>query len=52
MEGVIAIIATFGFIPLIVYLRGRHKLEARKLELEAITGRRGASAREASSSIE
>jgi eukaryotic-like serine/threonine-protein kinase len=38
MEGVIAIIATFGFVPLIIWLRGRHKIEARKLELEARTG--------------
>src|SRR5882762_5070531 len=38
LEGLIAIIGAFGVGPLIVYLRGRHKIEARKLELEAKTG--------------
>ena len=34
IEGVLAILGTFGMAPLIVYLRGRHKLEDKKLELE------------------
>jgi predicted Ser/Thr protein kinase len=38
LEGLIAIIGAFGVGPLIVYLRGRHRLDARKLELEAKTG--------------
>src|SRR5579859_3116115 len=35
---VIAILCTFGVGPAILYLRGRHKLEERRLELEAKTG--------------
>jgi serine/threonine-protein kinase len=35
---VIAILCTFGVGPAIMYLRGRHKLEERRLELEARTG--------------
>src|ERR1043166_1288424 len=34
----IAILCTFGVGPAILYLRGRHKLEERRLELEARTG--------------
>jgi hypothetical protein len=36
--GLIAVIGAFGIGPAIVYLRGRHKLEERRLELEARTG--------------
>src|SRR5437879_13359083 len=35
---VIAILCTFGMAPAIMYLRGRHKIEERRLELEAKTG--------------
>lgn len=35
LTGLVAIIGAFGIGPAIVYLRGRHKLEERKLELEA-----------------
>src|ERR1044071_10176399 len=35
---VIAILCTFGVGPAIMYLRGRHKLEERRLELEARNG--------------
>jgi len=35
---VIAILCTFGVGPAIMYLRGRHKLEERRLELEARSG--------------
>jgi eukaryotic-like serine/threonine-protein kinase len=35
IAGLIAIIGAFSIGPAIVYLRGKHKLEARKLELEA-----------------
>src|SRR5215813_60382 len=38
ITGLIAVIGAFGIGPLIVYLRGRHKLEERRLELEARTG--------------
>jgi len=34
----VAIISVFGVGPLTIYLRGRHKLEERRLELEARTG--------------
>ena len=34
IEGVLAILGTFGMAPLIVYLRGRHKLQDKQLELE------------------
>src|SRR5689334_11931940 len=39
--GLIAVIGAFGIGPAIVYLRGRHKLEERRLELEARTGGSG-----------
>jgi hypothetical protein len=35
---IVAILCTFGVGPAVIYLRGRHKIEARKLELEAKTG--------------
>jgi serine/threonine-protein kinase len=35
---IFAILCTFGVGPAVIYLRGRHKLEARRLELEAGTG--------------
>jgi serine/threonine-protein kinase len=35
---IFAILCTFGVGPAVIYLRGRHKLEARRLELEASTG--------------
>src|ERR1044071_10250247 len=35
---VIAILCTFGVGPAIMYLGGRHKLEERRLELEARNG--------------
>src|SRR5215813_7138044 len=35
---VIAILCTFGVGPAIMYLRGRYKLEERRLELEARSG--------------
>ncbi|MEJ7600891.1 MAG: serine/threonine-protein kinase [Kofleriaceae bacterium] len=38
MEGVLAILMTFGFVPAIIWLRSRHKLEEKRLELEARTG--------------
>ena len=38
MEGVIAIIMVFGMAPAIVWLRSRHKLQEKRLELEARTG--------------
>jgi hypothetical protein len=38
LTGLFAVIGTFGIIPLIMYLRGRHRLEERRLELEAKTG--------------
>src|SRR5215475_15880793 len=39
--GLVAVIGAFGIGPLIVYLRGRHKLEERRLELEARGGSGG-----------
>jgi serine/threonine-protein kinase len=39
--GLVAVIGAFGIGPAIVYLRNRHKLEERKLELEARNGHRG-----------
>src|SRR5262245_42012333 len=38
ITGLIAVIGAFSIGPTIVYLRSRHKLEERKLELEARTG--------------
>jgi serine/threonine-protein kinase len=38
---IFAILCTFGVAPAIIYLRGRHKIEARRLELEAKTGGSG-----------
>jgi predicted Ser/Thr protein kinase len=38
LTGLIAVIGAFSIGPTIVYLRSRHKLEERKLELEARTG--------------
>src|SRR5437762_2263679 len=38
LTGLIAVIGAFSIGPAIVYLRGRHRLEERKLELEAKTG--------------
>src|SRR3954465_12646775 len=38
LTGLIAVIGAFGIGPAIVYLRGRHKLEERRLELEAPAG--------------
>src|SRR5262249_38162043 len=38
---VIAILCTFGVGPAIMYLRGKHKLEERRLELEARGGSSG-----------
>jgi serine/threonine-protein kinase len=38
---IFAILGTFGVAPAIIYLRGRHKIEARRLELEAKTGGSG-----------
>jgi hypothetical protein len=35
IEGMLAILGTFGMAPLIVYLRGKHKLRERELEIEA-----------------
>jgi len=43
---VIAILCTFGVGPAIMYLRGRHKLEERRLELEARTGGGGGGGQE------
>jgi len=34
IEGMLAILGTFGMAPLIVWLRGRHKLQDKQLELE------------------
>jgi serine/threonine-protein kinase len=39
LTGLIAVIGAFSIGPAIVYLRGKHKLEERRLELEARTGR-------------
>jgi serine/threonine-protein kinase len=41
ITGLIAVIGAFGIGPMIVYLRGRHRIEERRLELEARTGGRG-----------
>src|SRR5215470_9673287 len=38
LVGLVAVLGAFGIGPLIIYLRGRHKLEERRLELEARTG--------------
>jgi serine/threonine-protein kinase len=38
LTGLMAVIGAFGIAPAIVYIRGRHKIEARRLELEARTG--------------
>src|SRR5215471_2261806 len=38
IAGLIAVIGAFGIGPTIVYLRGRHRLEERRLELEARSG--------------
>ncbi|HMG54096.1 MAG TPA: hypothetical protein VK601_11450, partial [Kofleriaceae bacterium] len=35
---IIAILCTFGVGPAVIYLRNRHRIEERKLELEARTG--------------
>ena len=35
IEGMLAILGTFGMAPLIVYLRGKHKLREKELEIEA-----------------
>jgi len=42
--GLVAVLGAFSIAPSILYLRGRHKLQERRLELEAKTG--GAGARE------
>jgi protein kinase-like protein len=41
ITGLIAVIGAFGIGPMIVYLRGRHRIEERRLELEARTGGQG-----------
>src|SRR5205809_4709929 len=41
ITGLVAVLGAFGIGPAIVYLRNRHKLEERKLELEARNGRGG-----------
>src|SRR5262247_1957904 len=38
ITGLIAVIGAFSIGPAIVYLRSKHKLEERRLELEARTG--------------
>src|ERR1043165_5371785 len=35
---IIAILCTFGVGPAVIYLRNRHRIEERRLELEARTG--------------
>src|SRR5262245_13433859 len=45
ITGLIAVIGAFSIGPAIVYLRNKHKLEERRLELEARTGG-GASSKE------
>jgi predicted Ser/Thr protein kinase len=40
ITGLVAVLGAFGIGPAIVYLRNRHKIEERKLELEARTGGR------------
>lgn len=47
ITGLIAVIGAFGIGPTIVYLRGRHKIEERRLELEARTGGSGGTSQEA-----
>ena len=46
ITGMIAVIGAFGIGPMIVYLRGRHKIEERRLELEARTGGDGRETRQ------
>jgi len=46
ITGLIAVIGAFGIGPMIVYLRGRHKIEERRLELEARTGGGGRETRQ------
>jgi len=46
LTGLIAVIGAFSIGPTIVYLRSRHKLEERKLELEARTGGGGGNSKE------
>jgi serine/threonine-protein kinase len=41
ITGLVAVLGAFGIGPAIVYLRNRHKLEERRLELEARNGRGG-----------
>jgi serine/threonine-protein kinase len=50
LTGLVAVMGAFGIAPAIVYLRSRHKLEERKLELEARKG--GGSGREAKQLVE
>src|ERR1051325_4444998 len=50
--GLIAVIGAFGIGPSIVYLRGKHKLEERRLELEARTGGAGGNNKETKQLIE
>ncbi len=38
MEDIVAILAVFGMAPFIVWLRSRHKLEEKRLELQAKNG--------------
>ena len=38
MEDIIAIICVFGMAPFMLWLRNRHKIETKRLELEAQTG--------------
>ena len=38
ITGLVAVLGAFGIGPAIVYLRNRHRIEERKLELEARTG--------------
>ncbi|HET7505327.1 MAG TPA: serine/threonine-protein kinase [Kofleriaceae bacterium] len=40
LTGLVAVLGAFGIGPAIVYLRNRHKIEERKLELEAKNGGR------------
>src|SRR3954462_3015469 len=41
ITGLVAVLGAFGIGPAIVYLRNRHKIEERRLELEARNGRGG-----------
>src|SRR4051812_26705618 len=52
ITGLIAVIGAFGIGPTIVYLRGRHKIEERRLELEARTGGSGGNSQEAKQLVE